>query len=1667
MFKKLFFICCAICSLVGQLSLAQCPQPASCTPGGPLPANLVFGCGITNVIFGSINRSSGLASQGYQDISCTIGANIIVGVPSTITINTNPNVQENVRVWIDLNNDGQFGATTELVFSSNNAFVHTGNITLPANTALDTALRMRVMAEVNGAPDAPASNLQPCYTPLYSQVEDYRVRALPNTQPPLALFTASDTITCNGQIQFTDQTVNTPTSWNWSFGDGNTSTLQNPLHTYLPGGPYTVRLIVSNTQGIDTLIRNNYISYNSQAPIAATCTPATVNYCCGYGITNFTLSTLSRNSGNGSEGYRNFTCAQSLTVTEGLNYPVNISTGTLAADTRIWIDYNNNGAFSANELVFTRTNSINASGNLVFSDTSIVYNTPLRLRVISDFVGSSYTACNGIVHGQAEDYTVVIAPNVAAPIANFTSNFNNACNPVIQFTNTTVNAVASYLWRFGDGNTSTLKDPLYTYTTPGTYSVTLIVTSPFGVDSITKANLITFAGTVSNAACTPTTNGTSGGVGITRFRFGTIDRTSPGATEGYSNQVCSFLTEMVEGQSYQIIVNTGPNFPENVRAWIDYNGDGAFLSAEQVFNSTASTIHTGNITLSTTSVKNQLLRLRVVSSFNTINTAIGCGTIQFGQGEDYGIIIRPNNIPPIPNFATTDLNPCNGGARFTNTTFGNVSSYKWFFGDGDSSTLAVPVKYYTTPGIYTVSLTACNNFGCSTLTRPNYINVAPIVAPPYPVCLSGVSYSCCSVGIASVTIGNMQNTSGNGLEGNRDFTCTRIITDTLGKSINVSIQNSNPSILEDLAIWIDLNNDLLLDTTERVFLSTAKVNHTGSFTISGFAVTNIPLRLRIVSRQSGTAGVLTPCGTVSNGQAEDYTIILRPNTLPPLASFSLPSVTTCNGTVSFTNTSIRNPQTFLWSFGDGNTSSQINPTHVYNGPGTFIVKLVVCNGNGCDSTQSALSITQTDGPKAPSCRPATVAYCCGVGITSFTLGSFTFTSPNAAEGYQDRTCNATFPSLSLSNSSFSMSVSVGTGFPEKVAMWIDFNDNGVFESNELLTSGISSAGSYSATFSISNAPITGKKLRLRVGSDFNDGTPLSPCGPIQVGQFEDYSVFIQPVSSAPVSNFTVNNPLNCTTGAFSFGSTSTNLPTSYLWYFGNGATSTLANPTYTYPFTGIYTVSLKVCNSFGCDSISKPNFVRYVIPCPPTYCSSTGHNNSQRFITSVSFAGFTNNSLQDPQGYGNYTGQLIPVVKGSNYSLTVNAVNPAGQQSVLEVWIDYNANGVFAADEKVLTRNGTDLYFANIRIPTTALNTEIRMRVRFKNLPATTNACTNLLSSAEVEDYTLLVLNVSSKPQTNFTVSKRFACAGETLNFANSSNNTPTGFNWDFGNSLSSTIANPTTIYSTSGSYSVRLITANGFGQDTLIRPNLVQVTSNITPPTASLCAPTVSSTCCDVGIKSFSFAGASWSDTVPASGYQDFTCGFSGAILPDSVYSLQVNLGTGKPLNFSVWIDYNRDLSFTASERVLQLSGVQGLVSQNITVPNSSQLGNMRIRLIADQTAVPADNACAAVNLGNAIDFTLVRGSVSGLNSKPSVLSQVLVYPNPARDVVNITWEEALDIQEIELIDLSGKVLISKQVNEPERKQTNIDLSHLASGTYFIISKSGSQVYRTRMVKD
>jgi PKD repeat protein len=60
-------------------------------------------------------------------------------------------------------------------------------------------------------------------------------------------------------VNFTDRSIGKPTVWNWDFGDGSGDTVQNPMHTYSDTGYFDVKLVVSNQQGTDSLVKPDYI----------------------------------------------------------------------------------------------------------------------------------------------------------------------------------------------------------------------------------------------------------------------------------------------------------------------------------------------------------------------------------------------------------------------------------------------------------------------------------------------------------------------------------------------------------------------------------------------------------------------------------------------------------------------------------------------------------------------------------------------------------------------------------------------------------------------------------------------------------------------------------------------------------------------------------------------------------------------------------------------------------------------------------------------------------------------------------------------------------------------------------------------------------------------------------------------------------------------------------------------------------------------------------------------------------------------------------------------------------------------------------------------------------------------------------------------------------------
>ncbi len=147
------------------------PRAASCSP---ITTATCCNMGIYNVTFGTINNTTGNATQGYQNYTATQSTFVNPGQTYSLSIQTGTSYAEYVSAWIDYNDDGIFQVGERVMNGNLNTLpnrLHIVNVTIPANALVNKALRMRVGSEYSGY-SAP----QPCNNVSYGQFEDYTVK---------------------------------------------------------------------------------------------------------------------------------------------------------------------------------------------------------------------------------------------------------------------------------------------------------------------------------------------------------------------------------------------------------------------------------------------------------------------------------------------------------------------------------------------------------------------------------------------------------------------------------------------------------------------------------------------------------------------------------------------------------------------------------------------------------------------------------------------------------------------------------------------------------------------------------------------------------------------------------------------------------------------------------------------------------------------------------------------------------------------------------------------------------------------------------------------------------------------------------------------------------------------------------------------------------------------------------------------------------------------------------------------------------------------------------------------------------------------------------------------------------------------------------------------------
>jgi PKD repeat protein len=303
--------------------------------------------------------------------------------------------------------------------------------------------------------------------------------------PLAASFTFSPASPAAGQaVQFTDTSTGGPTSWQWSFGDGGTSTAQNPSHTFTTAGSYTVSLIAANGSSSQSASRT--VTVVSALVASFTFSPASPAAGQAVQFTDTSTGGPTSWQWNFGDGATSTSQNPSHTFATAASYTVVLTVTNSSGSKNVSRTVTVVPALAAS---FTFSPASPAAGQAVqFTDTSTGGPTSWQWN-FGD--GGTSTAQNpSHTYASSGSYTIVLtvrntsgstsATQVISvlPSPTFAASFtyspaSPAAGQAVQFTDTSTGGPTSWQWNFGDGTASTAQNPSHIYETPAAYTVTL------------------------------------------------------------------------------------------------------------------------------------------------------------------------------------------------------------------------------------------------------------------------------------------------------------------------------------------------------------------------------------------------------------------------------------------------------------------------------------------------------------------------------------------------------------------------------------------------------------------------------------------------------------------------------------------------------------------------------------------------------------------------------------------------------------------------------------------------------------------------------------------------------------------------------------------------------------------------------------------------------------------------------------------------------------------------------------------------------------------------------------------------------------------------------------------------------------------------------------------
>ena len=871
-------------------------------------------------------------------------------------------------------------------------------------------------------------------------------------------------------------------------------------------------------------------------------------------------------------------------------------------------------------------------------------------------------------------------------------------------------------------------------------------------------------------------------------------------------------------------------------------------------------------------------------------------------------------------------------------------------------------------------------------------------------------------------------------------TIAPITTVTTGQTVAFSIQQDEcdgaPYYANGIGVWIDFDQNGTFDNpAELVYMDQTTVmgprTVNGSITIPPTALTgNTVMRVVCVEGAAATGfTILTPCLSYGYGETEDHLINIiaaNPCVGTPDAGSALASLTTACPTtpvnMSLDNATVASGITYQWL----SSASATGPWTAVAGANnatysttvsadTYFACVLTCTASSAADTSTAVQVLST---------PFYQCYCNTVNAggagslmdnVAFAFGGASFWNNNTA---------ATQPTASPYYSAFTSGPAViqgmeyGMGVTVQapslytgaiVSVWIDYDHSGSYEPTEWTQVGTNIAGSTTGTVNITipMTAMTGNTgMRVRSRGNFNQNGAGDACTNMGSGETEDYVINILPAPDCA-------NPTNITATA-GVDSIMTN------W---NWAQTLLPITGYNYqlveagmPFSSGTTYVIDANTN---DTLADPSFIAG--QSFEVYLQAVCGQDTSYFIGPVPVVlPMTNNMMCDAaeipvDGHAyifNNTGATVDPTE-------VTVVPPATGAQTTTGWANQNLNlttwFTFVAPPS-----------GNVRINSTAVNYNGQIAV----YAATDCAITGSFTLQAANDDDLDGANAAP----NFTI-----CGlnpGDTYYLLNDAFN------------------------NTAGNYAIAI--------------SEIDLNAGVEGEVLEACyGDTIN---LFNGIANYQLGGT-WTQTIPTLGLQgsDFITTGLATVFFEFTYTMQDGCASD---DVNAYVDVypassagvNGTFTVCKNEPFNLLAGLGGVVdmggywldpSNNPIGGNidtaSNIPGNFNYDYIVSNGVCPADTATVLVVVDAGCDFTAGMETLAG---------SFAVYPNPSADVLHIENSLGLVIDQIELLDMSGRVVLVALKGAFNNELAQINVMNLTTGVYTLKMTSGAQTFTNRIIK-